>query len=179
MTHLSTRPLLRCAMFAALTAVGAFIRIPFALSAITLQFFFTAMAGLVLGAGWGAASQAVYVLLGLVGLPIFTAGGGIGYVLYPSFGFLLGLIPAAWVIGRIAAGGSSPRRIAAACAAGLGVLYLIGLPYMALIFALYRGTPLAFWPLVRDGMLVFLPGDALKIVACVVLAPRVSKRLPA
>ncbi len=179
MTRLNTRLLLRCAMFAALTAVGAFIRIPFALSAITLQFFFTAMAGLVLGAGWGAASQAIYVLLGLVGLPIFTAGGGLGYVLYPSFGFLLGLIPAAWLIGRISAGSVSPGRIAAACAAGLGVLYLFGLPYMAMIFGLYRGQPLAFWSLIRDGMLVFLPGDALKIIACTILAPQVVKRIPA
>ena len=67
MSKTNTRMLLRCAVFAALTAVGAFIRIPFALSSITLQFFFTAMAGLVLGARWGAASQAIYVLLGLAG----------------------------------------------------------------------------------------------------------------
>lgn len=73
MSKTNTRMLLRCAVFAALTAVGAFIRIPFALSSITLQFFFTAMAGLVLGARWGAASQAIYVLLGLAGLPIFSA----------------------------------------------------------------------------------------------------------
>ena len=52
------RSLCLCALFAALTAVGAFLRIPFALSAITLQFFFTAMAGLLLGPRGGALSQA-------------------------------------------------------------------------------------------------------------------------
>ena len=93
------RNLVLTALFAALTAIGAFIRIPFAFSSITLQFFFTAMAGVLLGARCGAASQAVYVLLGLVGLPIFTGGGGFGYVLQPTFGFLVGLIPAAWLIG--------------------------------------------------------------------------------
>ena len=93
------RNLILTALFAALTAIGAFIRIPFAFSSITLQFFFTAMAGVLLGARWGAASQAVYVLLGLVGLPIFTQGGGFSYVLQPTFGFLVGLIPAAWLIG--------------------------------------------------------------------------------
>ena len=72
------RNLVLTALFAALTAIGAFIRIPFAFSSITLQFFFTAMAGVLLGARCGAASQAVYVLLGLVGLPIFTGGGGFG-----------------------------------------------------------------------------------------------------
>lgn len=178
MSKTNTRMLLRCAVFAALTAVGAFIRIPFALSSITLHFFFTAMAGLVLGARWGAASQAIYVLLGLAGLPIFSAGGGAGYIFYPSFGFLLGLIPAAYVTGRLCGGCQSPARIALACAAGLGVLYLVGLPYMALIFSVYRGTPLPFWRLIRDGMLIFLPGDTLKIAACVFLAPRLIKRIP-
>ena len=179
MSKTNTRMLLRCAVFAALTAVGAFIRIPFALSSITLQFFFTAMAGLVLGARWGAASQAIYVLLGLAGLPIFSAGGGAGYIFYPSFGFLLGLIPAAYVTGRLCGGCKRPARIALACAAGLGVLYLVGLPYMALIFGVYRGTPLPFWRLIRDGMLIFLPGDALKIAACVFLAPQLIKHIPA
>ena len=58
------------------------------------------------------------------------------------------------------------------------MLYLVGLPYMALIFGVSRGTPLPFWRLIRDGMLIFLPGDALKIAACVFLAPRLIKRIP-
>ena len=91
---MSARKLVYTALLAALTAAGAFIRIPIGISVITLQFLFTAMAGVLLGPGGGALSQGVYVALGLVGLPIFTAGGGFGYVLQPSFGFLLGLIPA-------------------------------------------------------------------------------------
>lgn len=81
--------------------------------------------------------------------------------------------------GRLCGGCKRPARIALACAAGLGVLYLVGLPYMALIFGVYRGTPLPFWRLIRDGMLIFLPGDALKIAACVFLAPQLIKRIPA
>ena len=73
--HQKTKMLARAALLAALTAVGAFIKIPLGYSSITLQFFFTAMAGCLLGPYWGAASQGVYVLLGLVGLPIFTLGG--------------------------------------------------------------------------------------------------------
>lgn len=114
---MTTRKLVRTALFAALTAVGAFLKIPLGPSAITLQFFFTAMAGCLLGSGCGALSQLIYVLLGLLGLPIFTAGGGFSYVLHPTFGFLLGLIPAAWVIGRLA---RQHLLLLAHCAGGSG-----------------------------------------------------------
>ena len=117
-----TKMLARAALLAALTAVGAFIKIPLGYSSITLQFFFTAMAGCLLGPYWGAASQGVYVLLGLVGLPIFTLGGGFGYVFQPTFGFLLGLIPSALVIGLITRKSRRPLRIILACVAGLATL---------------------------------------------------------
>lgn len=98
--HDMTRNMVLAALFAALTAIGAFLQIPTGTVPITLQFLFTALAGLLLGWKWGAVSQLLYVGIGLLGLPVFTQGGGIGYVLQPSFGFLLGLIPAAAVIGR-------------------------------------------------------------------------------
>ena len=72
-----TRMLILTAFFAVLTAVGAFIRIPTPVSNFSLQVLFTCMAGLLLGPRWGAASQAVYVGLGLLGLPVFTLGGGL------------------------------------------------------------------------------------------------------
>ena len=73
-------PLVLTALFAALTAIGAFLRIPAGEISFTLQVFFTSMAGILLGPWWGAASQVVYVLLGLIGLPIFTEGGGLMYL---------------------------------------------------------------------------------------------------
>ena len=165
-THL----LILTALFAALTAVGAFLRIPTPWSSFTLQVFFVCMAGVLLGPKWGALSQVVYVALGLVGLPIFTAGGGLGYVFQPTFGFLLSYIPAALVIGLIAGGSASRRRLALACIAGLAVIYLIGLPYMALILNVYLGKGLSFSAILWAGMIPFLPWDALKIAVTVVLA---------
>ena len=164
----------RSALLAALTAVGAFIKIPLGVSSITLQFFFTAMAGCLLGPYWGAASQGVYVLLGVVGLPIFTQGGGFGYVLQPTFGFLLGLIPSALVMGLLTKKSRRPLRVVLACVAGLAVLYAVGLPYMALILNVYLGKGWSFARLLRDGMLIFLPGDALKIAVAAVLFPKLS-----
>ena len=164
-----TRMMILAALFAALTAVGAFIRFPLGTMSVTLQFMFTAMAGVLLGAKWGGVSQTVYVVLGLVGLPVFTMGGDIGYVMQPSFGFLLGLIPTAWVIGRLTEKENGHWRIALACLAGLAVLYLIGLPYMYLIMKLYLHKSITVWTAVKAGMLVYLPGDAVKIALTVLL----------
>lgn len=175
---MSARKLVYTALLAALTAVGAFIRIPIGISVITLQFLFTAMAGVLLGPGGGALSQGVYVALGLVGLPIFTAGGGFGYVLQPSFGFLLGLIPAAAVIGGLSRRSSSPVRLALACGAGLAVLYAVGVPYMALILNGYLGKGISAPALLWSGMLIYLPGDAAKIAVTALLCPVLRRRVP-
>lgn len=177
---MNTRTLTRTALFAALTAAGAFIRIPLGYSSITLQFFFTAMAGCLLGPVWGPVSQTVYVALGLIGLPIFTQGGGLTYLLQPTCGFLIGLIPAAWVIGLLTAHRPPhPVRTALACLAGLAVLYAVGLPYMAVILNQYTGKAMDFSAILWAGMLPFLPGDMLKIAVTAALAPLLQKRLSA
>ena len=167
---MKTRTMILCALFAALTAVGAFFKIPFALAAISLQFLFTAMAGVLLGAGYGALSQAVYVLIGLVGVPIFALGGGFSYIFQPTFGFLLGLIPSAWVIGTLCKNAKS--------FAGLAVLYAIGVPYMALIANGYLGKGLSAWQILCKGMLIYLPGDLLKITVGSLLCVAVTRRMP-
>ncbi len=177
--HIPTRALALTALFAALTAMGAWIRIPTPWSAFTLQVFFVFMAGALLGPRYGALSQAVYIALGLLGLPIFVSGGGPGYVLQPTFGFLLSYIPAAAVTGLLLRGEERPgfRRIALACLAGLAVIYLVGLPYMALIVNLYMGRYMGLWDVLRSGMLLFLPLDAVKIVLTGVLARALIPRL--
>jgi biotin transport system substrate-specific component len=173
---MKTKTLLLTALFAALTAVGAFLKIPLPVAPITLQFLFTVLAGILLGPKYGALSQLVYVALGLFGLPIFTQGGGISYVLIPTFGFLLALIPCAWIVGILSGGCVKGARIWLACLAGTAVLYLIGLPYLYLILNVYLGKGMGIWAVIKSGMLIFLPGDALKITAAVLLS---KKLLPA
>jgi biotin transport system substrate-specific component len=165
------------ALFVALTAAGALFKIPMGVTFITLQFFFTAMAGILLGPKYGALSQGVYVLLGLIGIPIFTQGGGPGYLLIPSCGFLFGLIPAAWVIGMLTKKKDGILRLVLACVAGDAVLYLIGLPYLYCILNLYMGKGLSVWAVLSAGMLIYLPGDALKITATVILSKPIKKAL--
>lgn len=157
----SYRNLCLTALFAALTAAGAFLRIPAPGMPITLQFFFTLTAGLLLGPKWGAASQALYLLLGLLGLPVFTMGGGFSYVLQPGFGFLLGLVPAAAVAGFLR------KKPFLACLGAWATLYAVGLPYLYLLLQSMTIT----------GVLLLLPGDILKIIAAGLLAPKVQKAI--
>lgn len=176
--RVNTRMLVLAALFAALTAVGAFLKFPLGSMSVTLQVFFCILAGVLLGPKWGTVSQVVYVAAGLAGFPIFTMGGGPGYVFQPSFGFLLGLIPMALVTGLIAQGGGDrPLRVILACAAGVGALYLVGLPYMYLIFTAYLGREATASALVWSGMVVYLPGDAVKIGMTVLIARPLTRAL--
>ena len=171
------RELCMAALFAALTAAGAFIRIPLGISTMTLQLLFTAMAGVLLGARTAALSQTVYVALGLLGLPVFVKGGGIGYLLEPTCGFLLALPLAAYVIGHLAHGRSTRGTVALACAAGFCVVYAVGLPYMAAVCRFYLGTAMDARAVFAAGMAPFLLGDALKIALCAAVCPQIAKRL--
>ena len=124
-----------CGMFAALVAIGAFIQIPVPyMDYFTLQFFFVLLAGLILGADKGAISVGCYVLLGLVGVPIFAAGGGIGYIFRPSFGYLVGFIVSAYVTGKVCEKlKASYKNYLIACLAGFVMTYAIGILYKFII----------------------------------------------
>lgn len=162
------------ALFTALTAAGCLIKIPTPISSFSPLFFFTALSALLLGPKFGALSQGMYVALGLLGLPIFTTGGGIGSIFTTTFGFLLGLIPAAAVIGLLVKRwGTSFKALCAASTVGLLVLYAVGLPYMHLILTVYMEKTWTIGQTIMGGMILFLPWDAVKIVAAAGLARRV------
>lgn len=173
MNHKNLRMLLLTALFAALTAVGAFLRIPAGPISFTLQLFFTCMAGILLGPWWGAASQLVYLLLGLAGVPIFTEGGGLMYFAKPTFGFLLGLPLTALVVGLLSRRAAGFWRLLAAGAVGTAVLYAVGLPY--LYFTL--GGAWSVGKTLISGCLIFLPFDAMKIIVSALLGVRLAPLL--
>ena len=170
-----TRNLILCAMFVALIAVGAFIWIPVPVVPFTLQLLFTTLAGLLLGGKLGALSVSVYVAMGLIGLPVFAEGGGIGYVLMPSFGYLIGFIVGAYVTGVIANKVAKPgyKRLFAATFSGLGIVYLFGMVYCYLISNLYIGDPIGVWPLVLYCFILPVPGD----IALCSLSALLGKRI--
>lgn len=150
-----------CALFAALIAAGAFIRIPVPVVPFTLQYLFTMLAGLLLGGKCGLAAVCIYILLGLAGLPIFARGGGIGYLLEPTFGYILGFAAGTFATGVIAHRKNRPgyARLLAANFTGLGIVYLCGMVYYYLMSNFYLGTPIGLWPLFLYCFLLTVPGD--------------------
>jgi biotin transport system substrate-specific component len=88
-------------MFGSLTAIGAYIMIPLPPVPITFQTLFLNLAGALLGGYLGALSQVVYILLGVIGLPVFAGGkAGLGVLLGPTGGYLFGFVLAALVVGK-------------------------------------------------------------------------------
>ena len=123
------------ALFAALTAVGAFITIPVPPVPFSLQIFFAILAGALLGSRRGAISVGVYVLLGLCGLPVFTKGAGLSYIFQPTFGYLAGFILGAWLCGKIVElrADKGMKTMLLACFAGAAADFAVGIVYFYLI----------------------------------------------
>lgn len=168
---LTTLEMALCALFTALTAVGAFIQIPVpGMDYFTLQFFFVLMAGILLGSRLGAVSVGAYVLLGLCGVPIFAAGGGITYVLRPSFGYLIGFVFAAFLTGKVVekinAKTFAQYFVAGLC--GFVICYAIGLVYKYFMLNLYIGEKTPVILVFLDCFPLDMPGDiVLTIVAAI------------
>lgn len=165
---LSARELVLCGLFIALITVGTFIRIPIGGDVYTLQFLFTLIAGLVLGARLGAMAVGAYVLLGLIGVPVFASGGGPAYLMQPTFGYLLGFILQAWVCGHYAHNGSSVtfKRLLLINVAGMAVVYLLGISWFYICSNYVINAPIAFWTAIfYCGILQILPDFLLCIAA--------------
>ena len=175
MTLTKTKTQILCALFAALIAIGAFLRVPVPLVPFTLQFLFTTLAGLLLGKKVGSAAVWLYVLLGLVGLPIFAEGGGISYIFKPTFGYLIGFGLGAYVTGFLTEQNTSYKQLILANFAGLLVVYLCGMAYYAAISAFYLLNPIGLWPLFLYCFLLAVPGD---IVLCIVAAILAKRLIP-
>lgn len=141
---MSARQITMTALFVALVAVGAFIKIPIPYLPFTLQLLFTTLAGLILGSRLGGMSVIMYLILGLAGVPIFTEGGGLMYVVKPTFGYLLGFAIGAFVAGRIVETSVTLtfKRLLAASFVNLAIVYGVGMIYLYEIKDLYLEKPI-------------------------------------
>lgn len=139
-TGFRTQDVIYCGLFAALMAVGAFIKIMIPLGVfevtVSLQVFFALLAGFVLGPRNGFLSVVSYLIIGLIGIPVFAHGGGLGYILKPTFGFLIGFAFAALFTGLFtkASGKITFPKLVLAAIVGELAYYACGLIYYFIIF---------------------------------------------
>lgn len=146
---------------------------------ITLQTLGIILAGLVLGPGRGMAAVAVYVGLGLAGLPVFAGGaGGLGVLATTSLGYIIGWFPGVLLTGLLAVvalrrpSGRMPRLLLAGLLGGLAVVYLFGWLFLVTLFEV---GPLAAFV---SGVAVFVPLDVVKAVVAAFVAASVHRAFP-
>jgi biotin transport system substrate-specific component len=167
------RSVVYASMFGALTAIGAYISLPLFPVPLTLQTMFTILAGLLLGGPLAALSQVVYVLLGVIGLPVFAGGkAGLGVLFGPTGGYLFGFVLGAYVIGTLAHAKkqAGPAWLFVSIVAGHIVIYGLGVAQLSLV------AHLSVVKAVMVGVIPFLPGDALKAAASILVSLKIAKQ---
>lgn len=157
------------ALFCTLICIGSFIRIPMPnMMPMTLQTFFVLLTGLVLHVKASALATITYMALGLIGLPIFSGGGGLGYVLMPNFGFIIGFVISS-VTMSVLAEKLKKRKFSqyfAISLLGLATIYIIGILYFVLITNVYNNNDYSAIWFIQTVFLPFLP----KEIICIILA---------
>ena len=163
-----TRSIILCALFAALSAVLSQISIPLGPVPINLTHLSIFLAAGLLGAKRAVISQAVFVLLGVVGAPVFSGfAGGVGILLGPNGGFIVGYIGCALVAGWLMDHGArSMPGLLLAMYAGWVITYLLGI-----LWFIYN-TKTAFLAALPLCLFPFLPGDFLKTIVSAILVKR-------
>ena len=165
------KSLVLCGLFSALIAVTSWIAVPFAVP-FTMQTFGIFCALLILGGKLGTISIAVYILLGVTGLPVFAGfQGGIGVILSPLGGFIIGFLAMGVVYFLVTKlfGEKNHVRIAALIA-GLVVCYLAGALWYAYVYA-----KTDFLTALTACVLPFVIPDGVKLWLAVLITNRTSK----
>tara|TARA_Y100001978_G_scaffold104602_1_gene93491 strand:+ start:2149 stop:2691 length:543 start_codon:yes stop_codon:yes gene_type:complete len=173
---LTARQLAAIALMAALTAVGAWLRLPIPYVPVTLQMSFVYLSGVWLGSRGGALAQLVYVGAGLIGFPLFAKGGGLHYVYEPSFGYLAGFIPAAYVSGLIAQRNNACAGYIGAAVASLAMVYLPGLVWLHVVLNYVLGQETTLDATLALG-LSSLPKDLALIPINAYLGKQIKRRI--
>lgn len=176
---MNTKNLAKTAVFAALMCLAGMVLrwvspalVPFSVMPLIVY-----LAGIILGARYGALAMLVYIVLGLFGLPVFASApfAGLGYVLKPTFGFIIGYIAAAYVVGLIYKQGSL-WRAALGAFAGLVMINLFGLTYLYGILNWVLLKPSSITKVMTIGFFPFITFDLIKAAISAWIGNEVVRR---
>ena len=173
---LKTKNLVLCALFAAITCVLAPVSIPIGIVPVSLATFAVMLSGIVLGAKWGTLSQLIYLVIGAVGLPVFSSySGGVSKLAGPTGGYLVGYLALSFICGFVyyhfGKGKSIFKKYAAMIISmiiGTAVLYAFGTFWFCLV------THTGFLAALATCVVPFLIGDGIKMVAVCIIAPQIE-----
>lgn len=163
-------------IFIAFLIISAFINIPIGTIKITMQFLVANVCVLLLGKKWGTISLILYIVLGLIGLPIFSSGGGPAYVLQPSFGYMIGFTVggffAAWYREKRGKRNFSTYLIASL----INMLFMdiFGTIYGAGIMYGYLHSTMGVWAFFWAFLVPFIPIDIVKCVVSSIICSKIK-----
>jgi biotin transport system substrate-specific component len=155
------------ALMAALIGAGAYLIVPIGPVPVSMQPFFIFLAGYLLGPRNAVLAMALYLLAGIIGLPVFAGGkSGLGYLLGPTGGYLIGFLGTAFICGlaRTREDGLPWLRGTLAGLAAVGVAYATGAVWLKVVLSLSWTKAAAV------GVLPFIPWDILKVVVALACA---------
>lgn len=147
-------------LFAFLTALSSELKLEIGVVPITMQTLFVLLSGAILGKKKGALSQALYLLAGIVGVPWFARGGGLSYFLSPTFGYLLGFIPASYLVGLITEKKTFLNSLIG-LTAGTFSVYIFGVWGLLRFMNLNQALTVGIYP--------FIIGDIIKIFLSIII----------
>lgn len=181
--RLTVREMALVSLFTALAIAAALIMrfssaamVPYSLLPLVAM-----LAGSLLGSRLAALSMTIYLLLGLVGVPVFAKPpyGGLTYVLQPTFGFTLGFIGGAYVVGKILAACKEPSWLQyfLVSVVGLVVIYAVGLPYLYMVLNLYLGKGVPVMRVLEIGFFPYILFDLGKAAVAALIARPVARQV--
>lgn len=177
---MSAKHMVLTSLFTALIAISSQLYIPLPLSGVphTLQILFVLLAGLLLGARWGACSVLLWILLGIFGLPVYAQGKAGAAVLFgPTGGFLLGFAICAYFVGNFAWKENAYKKVLFTMLIGLGIVYSVGLIGFMTNYHFFLHKDIKLEAAVGLTILPFLPFDIIKACLAAWLGLKVRKAL--
>ena len=164
------------ALFTALIIAGTFIRIPLPPVPITLQTLFVLLSGMLLPLPLSLFSVLLYLVLGAIGLPVFSSGGGLAALTGPTAGFLFGWIPAVIVCGLMGMKRFDNRKLQIAYLILTGLLANVALYTPGLIW-LGISRHLTLSRTLAAGLIPFIPGDAVKVIVAALVSTELREKV--
>ena len=153
--------------FSILTGMSAGLKIEIGAVPITMQTLVVLLSGAYLGSKKGAISQLAYLTAGITGVPWFARGGGFAYIMSPTFGYLVGFIPASYIVGVLIKKNKNILNIIKSFIVGNFFIYSFGILGLLRIFDLSKSLTVGLYP--------FILGDMLKMFLAIIILKNIKR----